>query len=605
MKNYRLIILVLVVLVGWPSLMAESNIVITNADEVYTLVANGRGDLSKVKVRKETTYMAQRVAETAVALESFGSHVKIDKASAPGAKPVYKPWISEYVFYDDSKMCVLPVELKKGKQAKAVFEKTYTDVAHFSTIFIPDIYPVQKKTIAIEVPAALASRIKVVEKSLGGNVVKTVEQGGNGKVTYVYEVRDIPEIKGEEYMPSLSAVAPRLYVVGLFDSVDELYQHMRTYTINAEDDVAKINEFSRNLVAGCVDDISRIKTIVEWAQNHIRYIAIEHGEYGFRPELASQVFEKRYGDCKGMSALLKAMFQAVGLDARLVWIGTDDIGVDWTEVPALSSGDHMICAVMLDEKVLYVDGTAHYMPVGMYPSSIEGQQTIIENGETCIVDRVPVMLPEENTDSLWIHMTVDGNSLKGKVKRSLIGMRKMILSGTYNGLSADRRDDFLLAYLAYPRKNVEINNVAVEGNTMQSDNVVVEADIIEKESCQHLGDAIYIDLRPVKHPYMEVVNVKDRQYDVKFPGRYNYVSNITVSVPDGFVVDYLPTTVEFENEWVKVKIAYEVKDSAVVCESIATMKSRDVPLADMQQWNALVRKIVAANNEQIVLKRKI
>ena len=56
MKNYRLIILVLVVLVGWPSLMAESNIVITNADEVYTLVANGRGDLSKVKVRKETTY---------------------------------------------------------------------------------------------------------------------------------------------------------------------------------------------------------------------------------------------------------------------------------------------------------------------------------------------------------------------------------------------------------------------------------------------------------------------------------------------------------------------------------------------------------------------
>ena len=113
MKNYRLIILVLVVLVGWPSLMAESNIVITNADEVYTLVANGRGDLSKVKVRKETTYMAQRVAETAVALESFGSHVKIDKASAPGAKPVYKPWISEYVFYDDSKMCVLPVELKK------------------------------------------------------------------------------------------------------------------------------------------------------------------------------------------------------------------------------------------------------------------------------------------------------------------------------------------------------------------------------------------------------------------------------------------------------------------------------------------------------------
>ena len=123
MKNYRLIILVLVVLVGWPSLMAESNIVITNADEVYTLVANGRGDLSKVKVRKETTYMAQRVAETAVALESFGSHVKIDKASAPGAKPVYKPWISEYVFYDDSKMCVLPVELKKGKPAKAVFEK--------------------------------------------------------------------------------------------------------------------------------------------------------------------------------------------------------------------------------------------------------------------------------------------------------------------------------------------------------------------------------------------------------------------------------------------------------------------------------------------------
>ena len=605
MKNYRLIIIVLFVLVGWQGMMADSNIVITDANEVYTLVADGKGDLSKVKVRKETNYMAQRVAETAIALESFGSHVKIDKASAPGTKPVYKPWISEYVFYDDSKMCVLPIEIKKGKQAKAVFEKTYTDVAHFSTIFIPEIYPIQKKTIVIEVPAALASQVKVVEKSLGGNVVKTVKDGGNGKITYFYEASDIPEIKSEEYMPSLSAVAPRLYVTGLFESVDELYQHMRTYTINTEDDLTEINEFSRSLVADCADDMSRIKAIVEWVQNHIRYIAIEHGEYGFRPELASHVFEKRYGDCKGMSALLKAMFRAVGLDARLVWIGTDDISVDWTEVPALSSGDHMICAVMLDGKTLYVDGTAQYMPVGVYPSSIEGQQTIVENGETCIVERVPMIAPEQNADSLSAQMVIDGHNLKGKMKRSLTGMRKMIMAGSYNGKSADRRNDYLIAYLSYPRKNVEIDNVAVEGNTMQSDTAVVEADVIEKEACQHLGDAIYIDLRPVRHPYMEVVNIKDRKNDVKFPGRYNFVSNICVSVPDGFAVDCLPQMAEFENEWVKVKIAYEVKDSAVVCESTATMKRRDVSLADMQQWNALIRKIVAANNEQIVLKRKI
>lgn len=75
--------------------------------------------------------------------------------------------------------------------------------------------------------------------------------------------------------------------------------------------------------------MEKIEAVFYWVQDNIRYIAFENGIMGFKPEAASKVYQNRYGDCKGMANLLKEMLKICGYDARLTWIGTNDIPYDY------------------------------------------------------------------------------------------------------------------------------------------------------------------------------------------------------------------------------------------------------------------------------------
>ena len=123
----RYYLIPLLILIAQVMLASNDNIVIASSNETYKIEASKDGaSLAKVKAHKEIVYEATRTAGNALALEFYDDYVKIDKASASGAKAQYRHWIPEDIFYTDSKVCYLDIPLKeKGKTVKAVFDKTY------------------------------------------------------------------------------------------------------------------------------------------------------------------------------------------------------------------------------------------------------------------------------------------------------------------------------------------------------------------------------------------------------------------------------------------------------------------------------------------------
>ena len=95
----------------------DDNIIISNAQETYTIIATKDGlNIDKVKSKIETTYTAQRVDEKIVAGLSYNNFSSIDKASAPGAKPLYIPDYEEGIFYDDTRL----------DETKRIISKSYS-----------------------------------------------------------------------------------------------------------------------------------------------------------------------------------------------------------------------------------------------------------------------------------------------------------------------------------------------------------------------------------------------------------------------------------------------------------------------------------------------
>lgn len=580
----------------------NDNIIIDNSHETYKIIASKDGqNIDKVKSIIETTYSTQRSDEKIIAGLSYNSFSSIDKASAPGAKPLYIPDYDEGIFYDDTKMCLLYFNIKKGDKATAKFEKTYNKAEYFTSIGLSEGYFIKNKIVKIIVPKSLEEKIKIVEKSFTPNISVSKTKGKKGECIYTYIITNLKAHKREESSPELSTIIPRVYIYGQFANVQELYDYLRQYTLSPDKEIESVNLIARELTANCKTEREIIEKITHWVQQNIRYIAVEHGEYGQRPDIASEVLRKRYGDCKGMSSLLKAMLTAVGIDARLTWIGTNSISQRWDEVPNISSGNHMICTIIDKDSTLFLDGTTAHLPIGLYPPSIQGQQALIEDGDSYILKNIPFQSPLNNCDSIHATFQIQNNDLTGIISRQLSGTLKMSFCSALNTIDASHRQDFINAYIQYPRKNSSITNTIVTGDTITSHNTTISATIIERDACQNLNNTIYIDLMPIRNKLINSYEIKDRQNDISMPHRQNYTCNISIAIPDGFTPSYIPEDFSADNEWFSISIKYQKTPNSIICNSNLRINSTTIPLEKADTWNNIARQVKQANSKQITL----
>lgn len=297
----------------------------------------------------------------------YSGHVKIDKVSAPGATPYYRSAEPDEVFYDGSRVCYLPVRLKKGKTAKVVFERTFIEPEQFTDIMLLTQCYTRHLIVEVKVPRELAGKITVEGFKLPEGMNLESSQTSDGGIIYKVEATDVDKYTSEKGAPAPNLTTPRLLIRGLFPDLPSLYSFLKGYIGDEEAD-ADISALASRLAAGAPDDRARIDSVARWVQSNIRYLAIEHGEYGLRPVPAAEVLKSRAGDCKGVSNLSKALLRSCGLDARLAWIGTSgSIPYSWSTFPSLASGNRMIAAVVLPDTIVYVDGTAKWSVPGEIP----------------------------------------------------------------------------------------------------------------------------------------------------------------------------------------------------------------------------------------------
>jgi hypothetical protein len=118
----------------------------------------------------------------------------------------------------------------------------------------------------------------------------------------------------------------------------------------------QVEETALRLVEGHDDRLDRIHRLYRFVTNDILYVALEFGEHRFRPFSADWVLHHRIGDCKDKAALLVALCDAIGVEARMVMVRTADLGPVATDLAVLEIFNHAI--VYLPDDDLWLDGTA-------------------------------------------------------------------------------------------------------------------------------------------------------------------------------------------------------------------------------------------------------
>lgn len=578
----------------------DPNLVIENRVAKYDLVPGTDGKLASIKVRDEMRFSAKRVDEQALAYTHYHDKITVDKASAPGAKVKYVQNFSDGTFYDDMRTCIMTFPVKAGKEAKAVFETTITDPTQFCDIWFDRFYPVDTYTIEINVPAQLASKMRFDPRHLpaGTQLLSTADAKGN--LRYDLTLKDVKAFKSEPLgMPS-TLCNPRIMVSGVFDGVEEVYRYLMSFVDQNEPVDDAVAQLAASLTAGCGDDIAKIDTIASWVRQNIRYVGIEHGEYAHKPDAATSVLKKRYGDCKGSANLIKAMLKSTGIDGRLCWIGTyPQIDFTWEEYPSIGAGNHLIAAAVLSDTIIYIDGTASYLPKGYIPNSIQGQKAMIENGETPLLVDVPRRPVDSSIDKIKAAYAVADGKLSGHIHRKLTGTLCSVYDNAFNMTSSDRRDLMLVKNLSTDRKSVSVSNVDYRRSAPNAPCAFIDYDIVDQSALTTSTKADYVAIDLLRDEFVEPVDTDDRQGGVLIKMPYKYMAEATLDVPEGYADVVLPEDYTIDNKWYEGAIKYTRSDDKIkiVCE-IAPRELTASP-DELAEWNKVVKEARKASARRL------
>lgn len=514
------------------------------------------------------------------------------------------------LFYNDAKVKYMAVDFPvQGYTYRYEMEKKYEDVKYFISLYFNDEYPVLKKTISFSIPNWLEVELK--EFNFEGYSIKKNSRQENNMTYVTYTLDDIPAVYKDADAPGRSYTYPHILVLAksftkdgtqttLFKTSDDLYKWYKSLLAMMKDDTSVMKVKVAELTANAKTDDEKIKNIYYWVQDNIRYIAFEDGIAGFKPDESNNVFEKRYGDCKGMANLIKQMLKIAGFDARLSWIGTKHIAYDY-KTPSLAVDNHMICTLFHKGKKYYLDGTEKFNSLGEYAERIQNKEVMIEDGDKCIIEKIPAVTYQANKEQFKATLSIENESLTGNCNRNYIGESRAQFLNIYNNFETNKKKERLDGYLSKQDKNILTSDLKTSDFQNRDAKLNLDYKINVANKVSSFDNEMYIDLE-FMNEYKSFV-MKDRKVDYEMDFKTDYESQINLIIPDGYKVTRLPSNISIKENDFDVNITFDKTDKEVIYKKSFIFKNGRIKASEMEKWNDFIKKMIENYNQQITISK--
>ncbi len=561
------------------------------------------------------------------------------------------------IFHSDEKLAIMSIPTYVlGNSVQLDYNLNYRDYRYLTSVYFSEDYFIKEKIISFEIPEGLD--VELIEMNFNGYDITRTEgappapsddvaddededdgdskskkkkkkssskkkkkkkskgsSSGNTK-TINYIVKNMPAMKREAYNYGPSHSIPHLLVLcksytngsdttSLMRSTDDLYSWYNTLTQkmdNKQDDIKKTAE---KLIADKTTDEEKISAIFYWVQDNIRYIAFEDGLAGFVPDDCQSVFNKRYGDCKGMANLTKEMLKSVGYDARLTWIGTDRIAYDGT-TPSLSAANHMICVVYPDStnksKRYFLDGTESFVSFGDYAKRIQGRRVVIEDGEKYIVDSVPEFDHLHNKVVKTENFTIENKLVKGTVKRTYHGESKTNVIRSYDNMRLDERERALRGFLNNNDFNLSVSGMSHTDFGVRNQPFEISYNVEARNRVIENGNQLYVNTDWDREWANYRIDTA-RLTHYSFLHKKHTVKTSTIAIPAGYKVASLPAALTITNDYFAFKLSYAQQGNTVVYTKEISLPKGYLSRSEIRAWNEAVEKLTDFYDSYIVLTK--
>lgn len=524
--------------------------------------------------------------------------------------------IDQNVFYDDYKnMKFLYTGLEEGGKTSLTYKKLMHEPRFFGSFFFSSYLPVEKSTYTVHVPASMEITYRLYGDDKD-KIKQTVTTKGNVK-TYVFEMNDVKDVPFESGTVEFGYFAThiQLYInsyeyqgekKNLIRNPEDLYAYYRGFVndIN-KDEAPELIAIADSLTSGLETNEDKVKAILYWVQDNIKYIAFEDGLGGFIPREAALVCDRKYGDCKDMSSVLYYMINSVGIPAYYTWIGTRSIPYTYEEVPTPATDNHMICSYHDGEKYVFLDGTGKGQTYGMPTGFIQGKQALIGIDENnFVLEYVPIIDAEDNATVDTVRIEIDGEVVYGSGKVEYFGYASDDLIDYLKNMSKSDKKDFYDRYYTKGNNKSETEIISESGVNDREQNLSVEYTFKIEDYISTYEDELYFNPFLEKYFSNAKINTELNKLPKDRRTKDQTRNVLYVEVPDGYEVNSVPSNLDFSAETFSAKIETSIEDNVIKIVTVITTDHLVLYPEEFDAWNDMVKQLNNIYNQVIVFKKK-
>ena len=328
------------------------------ADEYYVRIAyrinndNGIQSGSQISINFNPSFQTLTLHD----INLIRGGEKLDRLDLDQIKTLQREQNLDYYIYDESLTVLTFLEdVRKGDIIEFSYTYSGSNPVFDGRFFISELMqwsiPIIYSRLRLLYPN---NRYLNIESH--GHSFEPLIKNGQDYNEYIWEIRDSLAIVFEDNVPVWYDPYPFLQITE-FESWSQFQEWIVPF-YETPNDVSnslgeKIAEFERMSVT----PEQRILEVIRFLQDEIRYLGIELGAGSYIPSNPSDVYDRRYGDCKDKTLLLCTILSQLDIEAYPVLVNSTRMHTIGPYAPSPLNFNHVIAKIKYQGNTLWVDPT--------------------------------------------------------------------------------------------------------------------------------------------------------------------------------------------------------------------------------------------------------
>jgi transglutaminase-like putative cysteine protease len=418
----------------------------------------------------------------------------------------------------------------------------------------------------------------------------------DGAQVFLWESREVPALPREPRSPGVTETSPYVHVstMGDWKQLGSWYADLIRPQFALDQSLH--DELSR-ITNGLQADKEKIRAIQEFVLRSTHYVALEFGIYSYKPYPVTQIYARRFGDCKDKASLMIALLRAAGIEAEIALVRTRSLGDVAAEPASIAVFNHAI--VYVPKYDLWLDGTAEYAGREL-PLEDQGAFSLtVSLGGAAQIRHIPM---SRVADNYTRHVIRGELSAQGVIQFSgSTTTRGEDAPGLRHDLAVrEQQLDTFRRDLAEVFPNVQVDSVAVHGAEVLSSSVSVEFQ--GALNSPQYKRVVSLSSSWMPRSYVTALaNSSTRTQDVVLPSPWTTEEEIHIALPQGAEVVSLPRDQNISSAFGALRLHYKKSGGEVIIQSHVQFEKARVTAAEYPAFRQFCAQAERSFRNEITL----